>query len=323
MFNTVRKIQLPDDYASIVQLLNDILSEPTTIENLTEEDRKIPSVGSLYRNEDGLLSGHDRERLVIVDSKQQVRGYGISWRAPWTAAGELNQTLVIDPAYRKTGLGTELYATLEEWAVQNAASKLNIVVQDDDVNSIAFATKMGYEMERHTFESVLNLANFNREACPSASCPYDIIALSDLTEPDREEKLYELYRETNVDVPGASGDFFDLHEWKKWTLELPGSKPEYVLIARDGDKMIGVAHLLYHEATQSMYHEYTGVKKEYRGQGIGLALKLRTIELALHHQITYLRTHNDSLNKPMLRINRDHLGFEAVPGHYKMVKRLS
>jgi len=68
-----------------------------------------------------------------------------------------------------------------------------------------------------------------------------------------------------------------------------------------------------------MYHEYTGVLPEYRGRRIALSLKLLAVRTAQACGAPYLRTHNDSMNGPMLRINRDLIGFRAEPGYYKMV----
>lgn len=318
----VRNVQLPQDYDSIANLLNTILSEDTNSEELAAEDAKIPTTGSLYLNADGQLSGFDRHRIVAVNAQGKAAGYGISWRAPWTAAGELNQTLAADPAYRGHGIGSMLYEQLEAWAVQNGASRLNIEVRDDDKHSIRFAERWGYQVERHTFESVLDLNLFDTSRLSWMDREVHIVPLSELDVAVWEEKLYELYKETSYDIPGFSGDFFNFDDWKKWTLQLPGSKPEHMLLACDEDQLMGMAHLLYYESTNSMYHEYTGVKKEYRCKGIGKTLKLRTIELAIQQGISYMRTHNDSLNRPMLKINRDELGFKAVPGNYKMIKKL-
>lgn len=320
---SIREIQIPNDYAQIANLLNWVLSEKTNADLLAEEDAKIPAKGMLHKTENGLLGGFDRYRIVAVDEESRIIGYGLSWRAPWTAEGELNHVLVVEPSCRNQGIGHQLYITLEKWAQAHGASRLNYEISDDEESSIAFARKHGYQVERHTFESVLDLASFDKSLLNSISAPLAIVPLSDINEPDKEEKLYELYRETSFDIPGFAGDYFDFTEWRKWTLDLPGSKPEYILIALNQNKYVGVAHLLFHETTQSMYHEYTGVRKAYRGQGLGLALKLSCIELALKFNAVYMRTNNDSLNAPMLKINRDLLGFSAVPGDYKMVKILT
>lgn len=318
----IRTINIPDDYGQISNLLNSVLSEETSAEKLKDEDSKIPPKGMLTKDDQGLLTGFDRLRIVAIDEEGRILGYGISWRAPWTAAGELNHTLIVKPEFRNHGIGIELYNRLEYWAIQNGASKLNYEVRDNEEKSIMFAKKNGYEIERHSFESVLDLASFDHALLQRVNDHYSIVHFSEIQDSNKEEKLYELYKETSFDIPGFDGDFFDLEEWKKWTIDLPGSSPEYILIAIYQDQYIGVAHLLYHVSTQSMYHEYTGVKKQFRGQGIGLSLKLKSIELALALKIRYMRTNNDSLNTSMLRINRDRLKYIAVPGKFKMIKSL-
>lgn len=319
---TIRNVQLPQDYAPIASLLNTIFSEQTSAGVLQGEDAKIPAQGRLGKNEHGLLTGYDRFRIVAVDPAGMLVGYGISWRAPWTAPGELNHTLAIHPDHRSCGAGGALYRTLEHWAVGHGASKLNFEVRDDEAEAVSFARRRGFEVERHSFESVLDLTALNPSVLKQGDCSFPIRTLAEIQSPDKERQLYQLYKETSEDIPGASGEFFDFDEWKKWTLDLPGSSPEYVFIAMERDRMIGVAHLLYQEPTHSMYHEFTGVLRQYRGRGIGRALKARSIELAVRRNIRYMRTNNDSLNGAMLAINRDHFGFQAVPGLYKMVKML-
>lgn len=99
-------------------------------------------------------------------------------------------------------------------------------------------------------------------------------------------------------------------------------RPEWIHIAKDGDRYVGVVTLKQNEQTQAMYHEYTGVLREYRGRRIALALKMLGVQTALACGVPYLRTHNDSMNGPMLRVNRDLIGFRAESGHYKMVREL-
>ncbi|CAM3635610.1 GNAT family N-acetyltransferase [Marinicrinis lubricantis] len=86
----------------------------------------------MYKDENGWLAGHDRFRIVAVNEHDRVIGYGISWRAPWTAAGELNHLLVVDPDARNQQVGSTLYREMEQWAGEVGASKLNFEVDDDD-----------------------------------------------------------------------------------------------------------------------------------------------------------------------------------------------
>lgn len=89
-----------------------------------------------------------------------------------------------------------------------------------------------------------------------------------------ERKRYELYKVTHPDIPGYPEDFPWLEEWRKWSIALPGVRPEWIHIAKDGERYAGVVTLQRNEQTQAMYHEYTGVLREYRGRGIALALKM-------------------------------------------------
>lgn len=324
---TIRNLRHPDDYAAVAPLLNLIWSEPTTAARLLDDENKIPP-GQLHYNEEGKLMGWDRPKWVAENEHGQVIAYAIAWRAPWTEAGELNHNLVVRPELRGIGIGKALYARLLEWALEVRASRLIEYLRETDEKSIAFAERRGYVKERHAFESVLELGSFRFDEKLNASIGeaeqtgISFITLSEEPGEENERKLHELYKVTHPDIPGYSGDFPWFEEWRKWSLDQPGFRPEWIHIAKDGDRYVGVVTLLHNEQTQAMYHDYTGVLPEYRGRRIALALKLLGIRSALASGAPYLKTHNDSMNGPMLRINRDLLGFRAEPGNYKMVREL-
>lgn len=187
--------------------------------------------------------------------------------------------------------------------------------------------RRGYAKERHTFESVLDLAAFDRHRLFDAiheakQAGIQFVTLAEEPGEASERKLYELYKSTHFDIPGYAEDFPWFEEWRKWSIAQAGVRPEWIHIAKDGDRYVGVVTLLQNDQTQAMYQEYTGVLREYRGRGIALALKMLGVQTALACGVPYLRTHNDSMNGPMLRINRDRIGFRAEPGLYKMVREL-
>jgi RimJ/RimL family protein N-acetyltransferase len=324
---TIRKLRHPEDYATVAPLLNLVWAEPTTAERLQEDEEKIPP-GQLHYNEDGKLMGWDRPKWVAEDEDGRVVAYAIAWRAPWTEPGSLIQTLIVHPDVRGNGIGGALYATLLKWALEVKATRLIDNLRDSDERSITFAERHGYVKERHSFESVLDLGSWEQGDELSASIEeaelsgIRFVTLAEEPGEESERKLHELYKVTHPDIPGYSGDFPWFEEWKKWSIDLPGFRPECNHIAKDGDRYVGVVTLHHNEQTQAMYHEYTGVLPEYRGRGIALALKLLGIRSALASGAPYLKTHNDSMNGPMLHINRDLLGFQAEPGYYKMVREL-
>lgn len=323
---TIRKLRHPDDYPSVAPLLNMIWSEPVTAAKLQQDEENIPP-GKLHYNEEGQLQGWDRPKWVAEDADGRVVAYAIAWRAPWTEPGELIYSLVVHPESREIGIGRALYDTMRNWAMEVKASRLVGMMKESDERSLAFAERRGFVRERHMFESVLDLASFD------GGTLYDSIRIAEqsgihfITLADEpgdvfERKLHEFFQITHPDIPGYSGSFPWFEEWKKWTLTQPGVRPEWIHIAKDGDRYVGVVMLQQNEQTRAMYHEYTGVLPEYRGRRIALALKMLGIRSGLASGVPYLKTHNDSMNGPMLRINRDLIGFRAEPGHYKMLCEL-
>lgn len=315
-----------EQYTAIAPLMNLIWSEPTTAERMKAEEDSIPP-GQLHYGEDGKLMGWDRPQWVAEDEQGQTVGYAIAWRAPWTEPGELICNLVVSPVHRGLGIGRSLYAAMHGWASDVKASRFTIYMKETDGDSLGFAERRGFTKERHTFESVLELDAFDggelfRSIEDAERTGIRFVTLADEPGEANERKLHELYKATSMDIPGYSGDFPWFEEWKKWSIGMPSVRDEWIHIAKDGDRYVGVVTLQQNEQTQAMYHEYTGVLQEYRGRRIALALKMLGIRTAMACKVPYLRTHNDSMNAPMLRINRDLLGFRAEPGQYKMVQEL-
>lgn len=326
MSEMIRSLCLPDDYEGISAVLNTWLSEPVTVERLMEEDRIIPDEDKYKRNDNGRLAGYGRLRVAACDSQGTVVGYGTSTRAGWTGEGELFHTLVVAPQWQSKGIGNSILDCLEEYAKTIGADYLTHSVRETDDRALAFAKKRGYEIERASFESKLELPFVKRELFRVIESVQDtgirFFTFADDNREESERKLYELYAQTHPDIPGFSGKYKNFEWWRKWTIEIADFRPETMLIAADGERYVGLVHLIWNKETQSMYHEYTCMDREYRGRRIALALKLLAVQLAERFGARYLRTHNDSKNGPMLHINRDILGFEAEPGFYKMVKCL-
>lgn len=322
----LRPLQLPDDYEQLAELLNLIWSEPASAESLREADQKLYEVGHTWMDENGLLAGYDRERQVAVNEQGEIVGYVWSWRAPWTEPGHLCNTLVVAEAYRKRGIGQRLLRHIGEWALKIGASTLLTEVWDDHPDALQFAIRRAFVIERHSFQSSLRLNNHRGLAAPHKPAVPELeglrfLTLADAPDEDSELKLYELYKETLVDIPGFIGGVPDLAEWRKWYLKVDGYAPERVIIAADGDKFVGVTNILHNPQTNGMYHEYTGVSRAYRGKKIALALKIKAVQLAQNSGASYLRTDNDSLNEPILKINRQ-LGYVPLRGSFRIIAPL-
>jgi RimJ/RimL family protein N-acetyltransferase len=88
-------------------------------------------------------------------------------------------------------------------------------------------------------------------------------------------------------------------------------------VAVEGDRWIGFATVNLVQANGNAHNEMTGVRREYRGRDIALALKLLAIRYARSIGAREITTSNDSLNAPMLAVNRK-LGYIPQNGQYKL-----
>lgn len=181
----LRDLKLPDDYIRIAQLFNSIEPGSATFEALEEEDRRIPQISTLTLNENELLTGFGRIRVLAETNDGQVIGYGASWRAPWSDPGELASIFCVHPDYQRQGVGELILSHLENWAASQKASVLLSEVKDWIPGSLPFAEKHGFLLEAHIFGLRLNLnqLDFSKFADPIhrlKDSSYTFVTLADI-----------------------------------------------------------------------------------------------------------------------------------------------
>jgi RimJ/RimL family protein N-acetyltransferase len=104
---------------------------------------------------------------------------------------------------------------------------------------------------------------------------------------------------------------------------LPDSLPDAFFIVRDGMRYVGMSYLHRDlDDPRRLLQRITAIHAEYRGRGIALALKLKTIEYAQQHGFHEIRTAVESNNPSMLAINAK-LGFVRGAGLVLFEKRLT
>ncbi|MEC1524157.1 GNAT family N-acetyltransferase [Neobacillus niacini] len=322
----LRDLQLPEDYKHIAQLFNSIQPGSATVEALEEEDRHIPQTSTLTLNENGLLSGFGRIRVLAENTAGQVIGFGSSWRAPWSDPGELASTFCVHPDYQRQGVGGLILSHLEDWAASHKASVLLSEVKDWIPGSLPFAQKHGFLLDAHIFElrldvNTLDVSKLSDTVHKLQNSGITFITLADIAGEVSEQKLYDLYVETSKDNPGQSGNLPAFPEWRKDALPENYSKEKWVFIALDGDRFIGVSTLFSTEETGVMYTDYTGVSQHFRGRGIAKALKLLSIQEAISEGAHTMTTETEAGNEAMQKLNRG-LGYVPGKGHYRICKPL-
>ena len=103
-------------------------------------------------------------------------------------------------------------------------------------------------------------------------------------------------------------------EWKQRWVDSPTFIADAFFVAIDKDgRWLGMSNLERQLSDPSfVWQGLTGVRREARGHGVAMALKLRTVTYARGMGVDHIKTWNDQKNRPMLSIN-EAMGFEKQP----------
>jgi GNAT superfamily N-acetyltransferase len=304
-----------DHLPRIAELMNMVDREPVNVDTLREWLRSAPA-DRIYR------------RVAAFDDNGQMVGFYTVLRNTWMRSGHFWMRIIVDVAYRHLGTGTLLLKDAVAFMHVQNATHIESDVWDNCTVCLQFAEKHGFSIERHTFESRLDLSAFDEsrfegtiEAVEASGIRF--FTLADLGNTlEAQQKLYEINRLYAADDPSNEGWSFPPFEaFSKRVFEASWFRADGQIIAADGDRWIGLAAVGYYERTNTMHNAFTGVDRAYRGHKIALALKLLAIQCARKYGARSITTDNDSLNAPMLAINRK-LGYRQEPGIYKLVRKL-
>lgn len=323
---TLRDMRIPDDYEQIAELMNMIEPGSATAQSLKDEDSQMPAESNLKLNEDGLLAGFGRTRIIAENEEGRIIGYGACFRAPWVDPGNVGSIFCVHPDFRGQGVGGRILSHIENWANEHQASVLSSIVMDWIDASLPFVQNRGFSVDAHVFDLVLDANRFDPAAYAdsveqAAKSGIQVVTLADLPGEKSEGKLYELCVETSKDNPGQYSSLPPFDQWRKEFLPEASSRKDWVFLAVDGERFVGVTQLFSTEEAGVVYTNYTGVQKEYRGRGIAKALKSISIETAIKAGAHTVTTDSEENNAPMQSINRS-FGFKPGNGHYRILKQL-
>lgn len=311
---SIRPIDWQTDLPDMVQLYS--LTSPETV---TEE--QIRDWWQVKRDEIRLTK-------VAVNEQGQILGLSDVQRETWTRVGHFWLQVIVHPQWRRRGIGSILFDDALQSARSHNASALESSVRDNDPEALHFAEGRGYQIERHSFDSSLDLSSFDEgkflDALESAKAEgfhfFSFAEAGPLSEGSKR-KLYELNRVTGLDNPGNNRTFPSYESFSKNVFEASWFRADTQLLAAHGDEWAGLSALAFYPEGNYAANAFTGVLREYRGHGLATALKLQAIQLAKKLGARYVRTNNDSLNAPMLAVNRK-LGYQPEPGLYHCVCRI-
>lgn len=302
-------------WAEIVNL--EYPDEPTTVEQELHWERSYPP-------------GNPRLRLAVEDADGRLIGLGACEKPFWAIApGVYTAYALVHPDWRRHGIGQALMARFEPYAREQGAEKLWSDCRESQGHSISFLNAAGFTRFGIRFEQAVDLEAFDLARFPGAferiaAQGYRIVTLAQLRQErdDADRLMYEVFKESVLDVPlpGGARISLDYEQWHKG-LEAPTTDPNFIFLAVQDDQVVGETALELLKDGPAITNA-TGVRREHRGHGIALAIKLASLQALKEHGYQEARTHNDTENPAILHLN-EKIGYRRLPGWLQWEKRLA
>jgi GNAT superfamily N-acetyltransferase len=301
-----------EDYARVAGLLSIGYAEPVDAEQVREWREHEP---------EGRIGYH----VVAEDAAGNVTGCAHALHDTWNVPGLFWLHVAVDQTARGQGFGTRLYADVARFAREHGATAFRAEARDALPEGLRFAERQGFAVERHIFESTLDLTAFDEtpllhalDAAQNSGIRF--CSLADLGDDEEaRHRLHALNEALVLDIPGRDPTARPFDAFAKQVFAAAWYRPDGQIVAADGGTWVGVSAVGIFPETRSAYNMMTGVVPAYRGQGIALALKLLALRCARRYGAEYIRTNNDSENTPMLAVNR-RLGYQPESG-YRVLRR--
>ena len=305
------------NFAAIANLISSQETEPSTQESLTQWYKKQLEEGIQF--------------TVALDSGGNVLGVSGLYRDNNNLERHFGLYLIVDPVYRRQGLGKLLYNDLLCQAAEFNVLTLRVRVRDTCEDGIRFATQRGFLEKKHSIEMMLNLKNWDDK-------PYEPIlqALRDegflfthmAEQGDTQaakRKLYALNSSAAATDPGSDGipPWASFEEFDKDVCSSAWYHPDSQIIAihtHTGEWVAMSAITVFHGADHA-YNLFTGTDGRYRGRKLAQAVKSLALCRAREFGVDTVRTSHNSENVAMIAIDTK-LGYIRTPGTLVMEKVL-
>ncbi|WP_191299522.1 GNAT family N-acetyltransferase [Deinococcus indicus] len=235
--------------------------------------------------------------------------------------GWLDLTVTLHPEYRRSALADALVEYGLE-VLRAAGARVAVTRLREGWWEAGYLLRRGWAEHDRMWSSVLDLrtldfAAFAAEEARALAGGVRIVSLADLTAPGADpwdthpREHYDLIRTLLTDVPSATP--VQVWPFEIWRMRMPQRELDprglMIAVAPDG-AWVGTSQLAQTLPAQPghLHNGLTGVRREWRGHGLGLALKLAAARAALARGFTHSHTGNHTGNAPMLAIN-ERLGF--------------
>jgi len=269
---------------------------------------------------------------VVAEEGGRVVGFGLVNHMRWAfVPTKYRVDVTVHPDDRGRGHGTALYEALVEKVRERSGRTVAAAAKESMADGVRFLTKRGFREVKRDWESRLfvkgfDFGRFSTADDRVAKQGIRIVALADEMHRDTSalRKAFELNEECRMDIPSVDPPTrHTFEEFRRDDIDAPNALLDafYIAIDRDG-RYLGVSNMFRSLDDRTfLWQGITGVRREARGKGIAMALKLRTVRYALDKGIEHIKTWNDVQNKPMLSIN-EAMGFARQPAWVSYEKDL-
>jgi GNAT superfamily N-acetyltransferase len=261
-------------------------------------------------------------KRYLAEQAGRIIGYAYYFEIAWAPpTGRYWCVLRVHPEFQRRGIGGRLYAQVVADLMGVGASALEIEVLETLEELSAPLARRGFRELLRSWLFSLDPRRCELARYQSAFERLDGLVITTLAQeqardPDWLPKLYKQHIALSADVPipGHPLPAPPIEWFAEHVAGLPVSLPEAFFIVRDGQRYVAESYMQVSQADPNVLDQkVTAVDRAYRGRGIALALKLKTIEYAQRHGYAEIRTGVESNNPHMLALNAK-LGFAQGPG---------
>jgi len=270
-----------------------------------------------------------RQGRWLIERDGQAVGFGeYSQRSSSYHPRRFQVNVIVQPDCQSQGLGKALYEQVMSALIPFDPLSVRARTREDRVRSVRFLRDRGFTEDMRSYESRLDLAAFDPALWADAEARVrasgiEFKTLRELEDvPGHWRKHHAMGEALAADVPSAEPRTpVEKSVWLSAVRSNPSLLHDAYLFAVKGGEYVGISMLKSSVASTDLTTGMTGVRREYRRQGIALALKLKTIAWAKQNGYSQIKTWNEANNQGMLGIN-ERLGFVRQPAWLDMVKVL-
>ena len=269
---------------------------------------------------------------VVAEDGGRVVGFGLVNHMRWAfVPTKYRIDITVHPDHRGRGHGTALYDALVDKVRARDGRTVAAAAKESMAEGVRFLTKRGFAVVKRDWESRLfvkgfDFARFATADDRVAKQGIRIVALADEMQGDSAtlQKAFELNEDCRMDIPSVDPPTrHTFEEFRRDDIDAPNALLDAFFVAIDTDgRYLGVSNMFRSlDDPTYLWQGITGVRRDARGKGIAMALKLRTVRYAIDKGVEHIKTWNDVHNKPMLAIN-EAMGFAKEPAWISYEKDL-